>query len=247
MNDTISSTVLATLRQFDTPTICNVIELFEIRPHTVGYVNKHVRAAFPELPPMVGFAATATCRAAIAPQAGISYTHLSEQAARFADLPGPPVVVFQDLDNPVIAATFGEVMCTIYRAFGAVGLVTNGGGRDLDQVRALDFPVFIDGAIASHGYIHILDLHEPVQVDGLVIRPDDLLHGDLNGITNIPREIAADVADAAAEFVAAEQVTLNALHAGALSVAELRAVLAETEAQIAALRDRVRRPQGRAD
>lgn len=57
------------------------------------------------------------------------------------------LVVFQDLDNPAVVATFGEIMCTTYKAFGAVGLVTNGPGRDLDQVRAINFPTFTDGAM----------------------------------------------------------------------------------------------------
>jgi hypothetical protein len=51
-------------------------------------------------------------------------------------------MVFQDLDDPPVGATFGEVMCSVYQAYGSVGLVTSGGGRDLLQVEALDvFPV----------------------------------------------------------------------------------------------------------
>ena len=42
------------LSQFDTPTICNVIELFEVRPRNVGYMNHRVQAQFPEFAPMVG-------------------------------------------------------------------------------------------------------------------------------------------------------------------------------------------------
>ena len=67
---------------------------------------------------------------------------VSRRLETFQDLPGPVVVVFQDLDDPAVGATFGEVMCSTYRAFGSTGLVTSGGGRDLEQVRAIDFPVF---------------------------------------------------------------------------------------------------------
>ena len=51
---------LTELQQFDTPTICNAIELFEVRPRTAGYMQREIAACFPELPPMVGYAATAT-------------------------------------------------------------------------------------------------------------------------------------------------------------------------------------------
>jgi len=147
----ITPAVFNTLRSFDTPTICNVIELFEVRPRNTGYMDARIRACFPELPPMVGFAATATFRASAPPGQGGAYAGLADQLERFGELAGPPVVVFQDLDDPVVAATFGEVMCSTYRAFGAAGLITSGAGRDLEQVRAIDFPVFTTGAICSHG------------------------------------------------------------------------------------------------
>ena len=70
--------VLTALRTFDTPTICNVLELFDHRPRTDGYLDGRIRACFPHLPPMVGFAVTATFRAgAKAPEcAGVIHTDL---------------------------------------------------------------------------------------------------------------------------------------------------------------------------
>ena len=69
------------------------------------------------------------------------------------------------------------------RAFGAVGLITSGAARDLDQVRRLAFSVFSNGAICSHGYSHIVSIQTPVRVGGLAVNPGDLLHGDANGVT----------------------------------------------------------------
>src|SRR5580692_6599224 len=125
---------LELLRRFDTPTICNVVELFDIRPRTAGYMDARIQACYPKLPPMVGYASTATFRSAAPPRSGDVYAGLGDQVASFAELPGPAVVVFQDLDSPVAAATFGEVMCSTYKAFGAAGLITSGAARDLDQV-----------------------------------------------------------------------------------------------------------------
>src|SRR6187401_3837433 len=150
-----SAAELDLLRKYDTPTVCNVIELFDVRPRTAGYMDKRIQACYPKLPPMVGYASTATFRSAAPPRAGNVYSGLAEQVASFAELPGPAVVVFQDLDEPVAAATFGEVMCTTYRAFGAVGLITSGAGRDLDQVAALNFPCFTGSTICAYGYCHI--------------------------------------------------------------------------------------------
>src|SRR3989442_11198173 len=88
---------LQLLRKFDTPTICNVIELFDIRPRTAGYMDGRIRACFPEMPPMVGYATTATFRSAAPPRGGDVYSGIDQQIAAFAEFPEPRVVVFQDL------------------------------------------------------------------------------------------------------------------------------------------------------
>ncbi len=205
---------LELLRTVDTPTVCNVIELFDHRLRTAGYMDARIQACFPKLPPMVGYASTATFRSAAAPRAGSVYSSLAEQVASFADLPGPAVVVFQDLDNPTCAATFGEVMCSSYKAFGAAGIITSGAGRDLDQVEALGFPAFTSGTICAHGCCHIVHCGVPVHIGGVMVQPGDLIHGDRNGVTTIPMEIASAVAHACAEFMAAEGVALDYVKSG---------------------------------
>lgn len=205
---------LKLLRKFDTPTICNVVELFDIRPRTAGYMDKRIQACYPKLPPMVGYAATATFRSAAPPSSGNVYAGLAEQVAAFAELPGAAVVVFQDLDNPVAAATFGEVMCTTYKAFGAAGLITSGAARDLEQVEGLHFPCFADGVICAHGYCHIPQINVPVHVGGVMIQPGDLIHGDCNGVTTIPNHLASATAEACPELAAAEAIVLDYLKAG---------------------------------
>ncbi len=139
----VSAADLELLRRYDTPTVCNVIELFDLYPRTAGYMDRRIQACYPKLPPMVGFASTATFRSAALPWSGGAYSGLVEQVESFAQMPGPPVVVFQDIDNPPVAATFGEVMATTYKTFGAAGLITSGAGRDLDQVEALRFPLLL--------------------------------------------------------------------------------------------------------
>jgi regulator of RNase E activity RraA len=231
---------LKRLAQFDTPTISNTIEVFQVRPRSTGYMDTRIRACFPEMPPVVGYASTATMRCAEPRAAGDVYGSLDVQVARFAELPGPPIVVFQDLDNPPVGATFGEIMCTTYKAFGAAGLITSGPARDLDQVRRLGFAAFSNGAVCSHGYSHIVDLHCTVRVGGLTVRAGDLIHADANGVCLIPAEIADQVAGVAAEFVAAEAIVLDYLKSGepdAKAFADARKAMMDT---IAALGRRVR-------
>jgi len=226
---------LELLRKYDTPTVCNVVELFDLRPRSAGYTGARIRACYPKLPPMVGYAVTATFRSASAPRSGNVYASLSDVLAAFADLPGPAVVVVQDLDNPTAAAMFGEVVCTTFKAFGAAGLVTSSAGRDLDQVEPLNFPCFSDGTICAHGYPQILQVNVPVHVGGVTVHPGDLLHGDRNGVTTIPNEVGSATARACAEYVAAEGVIFDYLKSGKPDVPGFTNARKECGDRIAAL------------
>lgn len=236
----ISPDTLARLAQFDTPTVCNVIELFEVRPRNSGYMDGSIKACFPELPPMVGFALTSTFRSAASPPKGDVYGSLTQQVEAFAQLPGPAVVVFQDLDEPVVAATFGEVMCSTYKGFGARGIITSGAGRDLDQVRAIGFPAFTGSTICSHAYCHILQVGVPVTVGGLWVETGMLLHGDCNGVTSIPLEIASEIPEACVELARAEQVVLDYVRGPNPTPAGLTAARKESAALMADLGRRLR-------
>ncbi|MDZ4817464.1 MAG: RraA family protein [Planctomycetota bacterium] len=220
----IMQETLLKLAKFDTPTICNVIELFNVVPRNRGYMDQRVRCEFGEFPPMVGYAATAAFRSDAPPVGGNAYGSLDRQLEQFAELPGPAVVVFQDLDSPSIAATFGEVMCSTYKAFGSVGLITSGTGRDIDQVRALNYPIFTGGTNCSHAYCHILHIGLPVHVGGLTVETGELLHGDINGVTRIPQAIADEIPEVAVEFVKAERIVLDYVQgSGTKSVSEFAA------------------------
>ncbi len=238
----ITQATLDKLAQFDTPTICNVIELFDVRLRNVGFMDGRIRCNFPELPPMVGFASTAAFRSGAPPAGGDAYASFLDQVGRYDELPGPAVMVFQDLDDPPVGATFGEVMCSTYQAFGSVGLVTSGGGRDLEQVHALRYPVFTGSTICAHAYCHVLHVGLPVRVGGLVVNQGDLLHGDANGVTNVPTEIAAAVADVAGPFVDAEKTVLDYVRGPGKKTCEgLAAARDEFSAAVARLRQQVGR------
>ena len=242
MND--MKPILDKLRQFDTPTICNVIELFEIRNRNSGYMDHRIRAAFPQLAPTVGFAVTSAFRSDQPPSGGDAYGNLEDQLELFSTLPGPAMIVFQDLDQPAVGATFGEVMCSTYQAFGAAGLITSGGGRDLEQVLALEFPVFTGSTICSHANCHLLHIGQPVRVGGLTVETGELLHADANGVTQIPVEIASEVADVTDEFMAAEAIVMEYVKSNETkTVAEFKNRADAMGAAVKSLRNRVSRRQ----
>lgn len=237
----LSPATLAALAKYDTPTVCNVIELFDFIPRNAGYMNDTIKACFPSMPPMVGYAVTSTFRSMSPPRSGDVYASLSQQVACYGDLPGPPVMVYQDLDVPIVSATFGEVMCSVYKAFGARGIITSGAGRDLEQVEKLGFPAFTTGAICSHGYCHTLAVNVPVTVGGICIYPGDLIHGDLNGVTTIPHAIASEIPEACEELAAAEKIVLDYCRGSNLTADGLSEARKACGDMIAKLSQRLRR------
>lgn len=245
----IDSSTLEKLRKLDTPTVCNLIELFDIRPRNQGYMDERIQSHCPELPPMVGFASPVTVRSIAPPQTSSQpkdgdsgeYSWLQNHVKHFEEIAGDIVVVQQDLDSPKVAATFGEVMCSTYQSFGAVGIVSSGSARDIDEVKALGFHMFTDGAICSHGYFHTVDIHVPVNVGGLQISVGDLLHGDVNGVTTIPLEIASELFDVAEEFTAAERIILDVVQGRKATLDELAQAQAESKEMIGAISRRVSR------
>jgi 4-hydroxy-4-methyl-2-oxoglutarate aldolase len=101
----------------------------------------------------------------------------------------PVVVAFHEVGHrQEYAAHCGEVMATIFQRLGAVGLVSDCAVRDIPEVRAMGFHYFGRGAVASHAYFRIVRVGVPIQVLGMAIRPDDVLHGDENGLIVVPRE-----------------------------------------------------------
>ena len=186
---------LAALKAIDTPTICNAIETFEVRGRCEGYTGVDIRCLTPDLPPMLGYAVTVTVDTMTPdvprPQEGFSaWVRAMESAPN-----KPLVIVFKDVGpNPRKSAHMGEMMATLASKFQAVGLLTDGGVRDLAEVHALGFQYFALGVVASHGNARLLEVNVPVTIDGMEIKPGDLIHGDLNGVTVIPDSIADKVA-----------------------------------------------------
>jgi regulator of RNase E activity RraA len=197
--------VLEALRRYDTPTLANAIEEFDVRPRDEGFANTEVRCMFPELGVMVGYAATATIRARGAGQ--------GDQTALWAHVrscPAPRVVAVQDLDDPPAhGALWGEVNASVFQALGCAGAVTNGSVRDLDEVRGIGFHFFARGAGVSHAYVRIESVGKPVQVGGLVVAPGDLIHADQHGVLLVPHEIAAELPAAADRVIEREQTFLR--------------------------------------
>lgn len=210
---------IAELKRFNTPTISNAIELFDVRPRDVGFLPHEIRCLTPELGVVCGYAVTAQTRAQPGDPAPPEL--LGNYFRYVAAQPGPKIAVGEDLDVPAgLGAQFGEVTATIHKKLGCVGHVTNGCPRDLDEVGALGFGLFGLNPCVSHAYVRLVDFDKPVKIAGVTIAPGDLLHADKHGVCIVPIEIADKLADACAEVERLERPLLDICRGDAFDLEE---------------------------
>jgi 4-hydroxy-4-methyl-2-oxoglutarate aldolase len=219
---------LEALRRLDACTLANSIETFNERLRNEGFVDNTVRSLFPELDPMVGYAATLRVRGSAPPTADGPYSDRTDWWDYVESLPAPRVLVVEDVaTRPGLCSLVGEVHMNILRALRCVGLVTNGSARDIPAARSAGFHYFTGGISVSHGYVHVVDFGHPVEIGGLTIHSGELLHGDLHGVQSVPLPIAARIPEAAARLVAREQGLIALCRAPGFTLAKLRAALAQ--------------------
>jgi len=193
MYEPLPAELLEELRRIPTPAIANGIELFGRRPRTKGYMGPDIQCRFPELGPMIGYAATGVTTAATPHGRRVSPPDYWEHVL---EIPEPRIAVFHDIDHPVAGAQWGEVMASVHQALGCVGAITDGSVRDLDEARSLGFHFFSRHVGVSHGYVHMVDFGAPVEVGGLEVTPGDLLVADQHGVVQVPIDVAPDVPEA---------------------------------------------------
>jgi 5-oxopent-3-ene-1,2,5-tricarboxylate decarboxylase/2-hydroxyhepta-2,4-diene-1,7-dioate isomerase len=130
---------------------------------------------------------------------------------------GPNEVLVIDARGEQRSAIGGDLLVARLQANGAAALVSDGAIRDLPGVQEVGFPVYTKGVqAATFGEDHIpVEINGPVQCAGVLVRPGDILVGDGEGVLVIPVEIAAQVADAAAENELLDSFLMLKIKAGA--------------------------------
>jgi regulator of RNase E activity RraA len=217
----IPSEALAFLRGVDSPTIANAVETFDVRDRTDGFIGGRVQCQFSDLGVMVGRALTVTmsnASGAVASRDG--YWRMWDALAA---MDGPVVIAIADASGaPHRVAYAGEVMTTIAMRLGAVGMVTDGALRDVDEVHELGFHYFMQYPVVSHANFEITSVGEPIELDGQRIETGDILHGDRNGIVVVPDNVLDGLPAAVAGIREKEAATMEYVRSDAFDYAELK-------------------------
>lgn len=226
----LSREAVEALRNLDTCTVSNAVETFAVRLRNTGFADASVRCMFEDMPPLVGYAATARVRSDDPPINNHAVRDRSDWWHSILEIPEPRIVVLEDMDKPTGRGAFlGDTHAAILQALGCVGFITDGAVRELPRIRKMGFQLFAGNIAVSHAYAHIFHFGTTVKIGGLEVRPGDLLHADQHGVLNVPRSVAAQIPEVAAQLRERECKLIEFCRSRDFSVNRLSEVLRTQE------------------
>ena len=206
----ISQKLFETLRKYDTPTIVNSLELLDSKFRTSGFTKEQLFCTDTSLPPIIGYARTATIKASNKIDLQIKRDRSLAYYEYVSSGTGPWISVIQDIDeNPGFGAFWGEVNSNIHKSLGVIGTITNGSVRDLD-VLSKGFQVLAGKIGPAHAYVRIEETGIPVDIFGMEVQHNDLLHADRHGAVVIPAELAGKLPESIELMISREKIILDA-------------------------------------
>ncbi len=190
---------LLQLKRWNTPTIYNGWE--QITRHDIAadaFNLEETRDFMPQMGPMVGYAVTVVIEPSNPAHRPANPDAWTQYRRYVAAVPGPKIVVVQDLDKPrVIGSFWGEVNSNAHRALGCVGTIVDGAVRDVDEMTNAGFKALAQRMCVGHAHVFPVRWNCEVEVFGRTIQPGQLIHADKHGFLAVPREDEADLLEAA--------------------------------------------------
>lgn len=207
--------LLTLLKQVDTPTVCNAIEVIEGKRGFDRFTRGTMLCSAPEAGAIVGYARTAKIAALAPPDEAPEVTRARrmDYYRHMSQGPRPALAVVEDLDFPeCIGAYWGEINTTVHKGFGLSGALTNGVMRDLGDLPE-GFPVIAGSVGPSHGFVHVREIGAPVRIFGMKVEDGELVHADRHGALVIPADYLGVLGPAIDKMQETEQIVLEAARA----------------------------------
>ena len=212
---------LRALKNIDTPTVANAVETYKSRLNTEGFMGWNIRCQFPDLGVMVGMAVTATLNTTTTgkPQ---SRSVWFECLKAIDEIPMPVVIVAKDTGpRQHHGCHFGDGMANVTKRLGAVGLVTDGGVRDVETVHEMGFHMFAAGTVPAHGNFGLDETMVPVEVSGVLVNPGNVVHADINGVVVFPLDLTDHVIEEAARVMQRESAQFDWVNSDEFSLEKM--------------------------
>ena len=198
---------LSKLIKFDTPTICNGLELIDSKFKLRGYSKEKFFCLNPKIKPMVGYAKTAKISSVkhnIKTKSSIRvdyYEYVNE--GNF-----PKISVVHDRHKNPIGSFWGEVNANIHKKLGCLGVITNGSVRDLDVIPK-NFQFLSKTLSPSHAEVSLINFGKTVNVMGVDVKNNDLIHADVHGFVTFSDDLIDELLNAIKFVVKKEKIILD--------------------------------------
>ena len=228
MNDDL----LTLLKQVDTPTVCNAIEVVEGKRGFDQFTRGTMLSSAPEEGAIVGYARTAKISAIAPPSEApeVIKARRMDYYRHMASGPRPAIAVVEDVDGAdAIGAYWGEINTTIHKGFGLNGALTNGVMRDLGDLPE-GFPVIAGSIGPSHGFVHVKEIATPVTIFGLTINDGDFVHADRHGALVVPSQHMGKLEAGVRKLLETERIILDAAKSNDFDFAKFEEAWAKFEA-----------------
>ena len=218
------------LTEWDTPTICNGLEHLSSEYRVKSFTVEQMQCFDPSLPPIIGYASTAMIRSMTPPEG--KPEDIREMRARYYETisapPNPSISVIQDLDpTPGFGAFWGEVNTAIHKGLGCLGVVTNGSFRDIDAC-APGFQLLGGKVAPSHAWVHLVAIECEVNIFGMAVKPNDIIHADRHGAVVVPEECVKELPTAIDVLTRREAVILEVARSPGFNVEILKKAMADS-------------------
>jgi len=197
MENRLSNAELLQLRRFNTPAVYNGWEQITRHDRRTQINLEEITDYTPGLGVMAGYAVTVVCEPSNPEHQRAHPDAPSRYREYLANIPGPKIVVVQDLDKPhCVGAFWGEVNASTHKALGCVGTIIDGAIRDLDEMTGVGFKALARRLCVGHAYSWPVRWGVDVEVFGCTIRPGQLIHADKHGFLAVPKEDEAGLLEA---------------------------------------------------
>ena len=218
------------LTEWDTPTICNGLEHLSSEYRVKSFTVEQMQCFDPSLPPIIGYARTAMISSMTPPEG--KPEDIREKRARYYETisapPNPSISVIQDLDpTPGFGAFWGEVNTAIHKGLGCLGVVTNGSFRDIDAC-APGFQLLGGKVAPSHAWVHLVAIECEVNIFGMAVKPNDIIHADRHGAVVVPEECVKELPSAIDVLTRREAVILEVARSPGFNVEILKKAMADS-------------------
>jgi len=221
----VTAVQIKLIGEMQTCAVSNAIEGLNVRSRTEGFMTPDIKSMFPGMVAMAGHAVTAVIKASTPPSENLNFSRVT-WVDEILKIPAPRVIVMKDLDHPnVIGSFWGEVQSAIHTALDCVGVVTDGGVRDLDEMQEYGFNAFATTQLVSRANVHLVEANIPVTIGGVTVSPGDILLGDKHGVISIPKEVVEDLPAAIAKVEAGEKEIIDVCKSRDFSPKRLKDIL----------------------